>query len=181
VLGFERILDWIERGWSRIKPFFEIDVYEKAGVMRFGHFHRKVGPGGLHWKIPFFEHVIEITAVETTWRSIAQPLTTKDGATVAISTVVRYEVEDVEPYIVAIYDQHDVLADRTMGLVRRLVAKRTFQELLEAEEPEKEIATQLRRAVHKYGFRIHDVTFTAFTKARPIMWITQSTAASLDN
>ncbi len=178
---FDRILDWIDRGWSRIKPFFELDVYEKAGVMRFGRFNRKVGPGGLYWKIPFVEHVVEITCVETTWRSISQPLTTKDDVTVAVSTVVRYEVEDVEPYITLIYDQNDVLGDRTMGLVRRLVAKSTYRELLEAEEPEKLIATALRRAVGKYGFKIHDVTFTGFTKARPIMWITQSTAASLDN
>jgi regulator of protease activity HflC (stomatin/prohibitin superfamily) len=147
VFGLERIFDWIEKGWARIKPFFELDIYEKAGVMRFGHFHRKRGPGGLYWKIP----------------------------------LVRYEVEDVEPYITLIYDQHDVLADRTMGLVRRLVARSTYRELVDAEEPEKAIATALRRAVGRYGFKIHDVTFTGFTKARPIMWITQSTAASLDN
>jgi hypothetical protein len=68
-----------------------------------------------------------------------------------------------------------------MGLVRRLVARSTYRELVDAEEPEKAIATALRRAVGRYGFKIHDVTFTGFTKARPIMWITQSTAASLDN
>lgn len=178
---FDRIFDWIDRGWSRIKPFWELDVFESAGVMRFGRFHRKIGRGGLHWKIPFIECVVEVTTVETTWRSIAQPLTTKDDVTVAVSTVVRYEVEDVEPYITTIYDQHDVLADRTMGLVRRLVAKTTYKDLLDMEEPEKQIATALRRAVGKYGFKIHDVTFTGFTKARPIMWITQSVAASLDN
>lgn len=177
---FDRILDWIDRGWSRIKPFFEVDVFEKAAVLRYGKFHRKAGPG-LHWKVPFIESVHEVTAVETTWRSISQPLTTKDDVTVAVSTVVRYEVEDVEPYITMIYDQHDVLADRTLGLVRRLVARSTYRELVDAEEPEKQIATALRRAVGKYGFKIHDVTFTGFTKARPIMWITQSTAATLDN
>lgn len=177
---FDRILDWIDRGWGWIKPFYVVDVFEKAGVLRFGRFHRKAGPG-FHWKIPFCEHVMEVTAVETTWRSTAQPLTTKDDVTVAVSTVVRYEVEDVEPYITGIYDQHDVLADRTMGLVRRLVARSAYKELLEMDEPEKQIATALRRAVGKYGFKIHEVTFTAFTKARPIMWITQSVTASLDN
>lgn len=177
---FDRIFEWVDRGWGILKPFFVVDAFEKAGVLRFGRFHRKAEPG-FHWKIPLAESVMEITAVETTWRSIAQPLTTKDYQTVAVSVVVRYEVEDVEPYITRIYDQHDVLADRTMGLIRRLVAKRTLSELVDAEEPEKEIATQLRRAVGKYGFKIHDVTFTGFTKARPIMWITQSTAASLDN
>lgn len=181
MMGFERILDWIEKGWTRIKPFFELDVFEKAGVMRFGHFHREVGPGGLYWKWPFIEHVIEITAVETTWRSIAQPLTTKDNVPVAVSCVVRYEIEKVEPYLTKIFDQHDVLADRTLGLVFRFVATSTYQQILEADEPGKKIATALRYAVGRYGFKIHDVTFTGFTRARPIMWITQSTAASLDN
>lgn len=180
MLGIERIFDWLERGWSTIRPFFIVDCFEKGGVLRFGKYHRSAEPG-FHWKIPLVEKVMEITAVETTWHSPAQPLTTKDDVAVTVTTVVRYEVTDPKAYITGIFDQKDVLADRTMGAVRRLVARKTYRELVDAEEPEKEIATLVKRAVHKYGFLIHEVTFTAFTKARPIMLISQSVLKDLDN
>jgi membrane protease subunit HflK len=177
---FDRILDWIDRGWHFLKPFFIVDCMEKAGVLRFGKYHRSAMPG-FHWKVPLIEKVIEVTAVETTWHSPAQPLTTKDDVAVTVTTVVRYEVTDPELYITKIWDQRDVLADRTMGAVRRLVAKKTYRELIDAEEPEKEIATLVKRAIHKYGFLVHEITFTAFTRARPIMLISQSVLQNLDN
>jgi regulator of protease activity HflC (stomatin/prohibitin superfamily) len=177
---FEKLLELLKDAWSGIKPFFVVDVFETAGVLRLGKYHRTALPG-LHWKIPFADVPFEITTVETTWRSPAQPLTTKDDIAVTVMTVVRYSIRDVRPYITMIYDQHDVLADRTMGLVRRHVAKSTYRELVDAEEPEREIATRLRRAVSKYGFEIEEVTFTAFTRSKPITLITQSVLASMDN
>jgi len=177
---FERLLDLIRDAWSGFKPFFVVDAFETAGVLRFGKYHRTAFPG-LHWKLPFIDVPIEITTVETTWHSPAQPLTTKDDVPVTVMTVVRYSIRDVQPYITKIYDQKDVLADRTMGLVRRLVARSTYRELVDNEEPEKDIATKLRRAGSKYGFEVEEVTFTGFTKARPLMLITQSVLASLEN
>jgi regulator of protease activity HflC (stomatin/prohibitin superfamily) len=90
---FDRILDWIDRGWHFLKPFFIVDCFEKAGVLRFGKYHRSAMPG-FHWKVPLIEKVMEVTAVETTWHSPAQPLTTKDDVAVTVTTVVRYEVTD---------------------------------------------------------------------------------------
>jgi hypothetical protein len=53
-LMFDRILDWIDRGWAHLKPFFVVDAFEKAGVLRFGQYHRSAEPG-FHWKIPFVD------------------------------------------------------------------------------------------------------------------------------
>lgn len=177
---FEKLIDLLVQLRDSAMPVFVMDCYEAAGVLRFGRYHRTAGPG-LHWKIPFAEKYIEANTCETTWHSVAQPLTTKDDVQVSATTVVRYSISDVRPYIEKIYDQKDVLADRTMGLVRRHVAKSTYRELLEQEDPEAKIATALRRAVSKYGFEIHEVTFTAFTKARPLMLISQSNLKDLDN
>src|SRR5574341_556499 len=115
---FDRILDWIDRGWGLIKPFFIVEAWEGGIVLRFGKYNRTVAPG-FHWKIPLCEKPYEATTCETTWRSPAQPLTTKDDISVTIMTVVRYQIENVKPYLIV----------------------------------------------------IHDVTFTAFTRARPIMLI----------
>lgn len=176
---FERIFDWIDRGWGHLKPFFVVDAYELAGVLRFGVFHRSAAPG-LHWKIPFAEHPVEITACVTTVRLPAQPLTTKDDVAVTIASIVKYQVVDVEPYITGIFDQHDVLCDVTMGAIRRLVASANYVDLV-VTPPEAEVLRAVRAEVNKYGFKVHGVTFTAFTRARPIMLIQQSVLKDLDN
>jgi regulator of protease activity HflC (stomatin/prohibitin superfamily) len=177
---FDRIIDIIVQGWSAIRPWFVVDVYEKAGVLRFGGWNRAANPGKLHWKWPFIEKVIEITACVTTVRLPAQYLTTKDDFQVALAAIVKYEVKDVEPYITGIYDQHDVLCDVTMGAIRRYVAEQDYADLVQ-NPPEDKVATAVRRKANKYGFEIHEVTFTSFTRARPFMLISQSVFKELDN
>lgn len=178
------MLDWLKelviQGWTHIRPWFIIHAYESAGVLRFGRYHRKRGPGGIYWKIPFVEQVIEVTSCVTTLRLPAQYLTTKDGVSVAVASIVRYKIDDPEPYVRDIYDQHDVLADVTMGAVRRAIVEANYDDLLGAL-PEDKVATAVRRKANRYGFDIQEVTFTSFTRARPLMLISQQVFASLDN
>lgn len=176
----EKLIEIAVASWDRLAPFVILMPFEGGGAIRLGKYHRTLGPG-FHWKWPLLERVWEVTTCETTWHSVSQPLTTKDDVQVSLTTVVRYSISDVRPYIEKIYDQKDVLADRTMGLVRRHIAKSTYKELLEAEDPEAKIATALRRAVSKYGFQIEEVTFTVFTKAWPISLLTQANLKDLDN
>jgi regulator of protease activity HflC (stomatin/prohibitin superfamily) len=176
---FDRIFEWINSGWTHIKPFFIVNAYEKAGVLRFGKFQRAVEPG-FHWKIPFVDEAFEITACVTTVRLPAQYLTTKDDVQVSLAAIIRYEIKDVRPYITGIFDQHDVLCDVTMGAIRRRVVEANYQDLVQ-NPPEKQVATDVRRQANRYGFEIHEITFTSFTKARPIMLIQQQVLSNLDN
>lgn len=176
---FDRILDWIDKGWGWIKPFFIVDAFEKAAVLRFGVVNRAAEPG-FHWKIPFCEQPFEVTACETTVRLPSQPLTTKDDRQVTVASIVKYKVVDVVAYVTKIHDQNDVLCDVTMGAIRRHIAERNYDDLI-ATLPEDKVATVVRRAVHKYGFEVVDVTFTAFTRARPIMLISPNSVQNLDN
>lgn len=176
---FERLLDLLVQAWTGLKPFFVVDVFEKAGVLRFGKYHRSAEPG-IHWKIPFVDVPLELTACVTTVRLPTQYLTTKDDVQVALAAIVKYEVKDVRPYITGIFDQHDVLCDVTMGAIRKHTAETEYAELV-ANPPEAKVATAVRRAANRYGFEIHDVTFTSFTKARPLMLISQSILKDLDN
>jgi membrane protease subunit HflK len=176
---FDRILDWIDKGWKHLKPFFVVDAFEKAGVLRFGKYHRTAEPG-FHWKLPFADEPWEVTTCVTTVRLPAQYLTTKDDASVALAAIIKYEIVDVEPYITGIFDQHDVLCDVTMGAIRKHIAEADYIDLV-SNPPEEKVATAVRRAAHRYGFKIHEVTFTSFTKARPLMLITQNVLTSLDN
>jgi len=176
---FEPIFNWLRDTWTGLKPFFVVDVFETAGVLRFGKYHRTAMPG-LHWKIPFVDVPIEITSCRTTVRLPAQYLTTRDDVQVAVAAIIAYEITDVKPYISGIFDQHDVLCDVTMGAIRRAVAESEYKDLVE-NPPEDKVATAVRRKANRFGFSIDSVTFTSFTKARPLMLITQSVMANLDN
>ena len=175
---FERLIDLLLAAGERLLPFFVVHVYQGAGVLRFGKYNRTCGPG-LHWKIPFVEEAIEQMTCTTTMRLPPQTLTTRDGKAIVVAAVVRYSVRDVQPYISLIYDQHDALADTTMGAIRQAVRDMSFDELL-SSPPEKGIATAVRRAVGRYGIEVEAVTFTDLAAVRSFRLI-QASPKDLDN
>lgn len=173
---FDRILDIIIKAWDSLLPFEIVKVYEAGAVLRFGRFHRKVEPG-LAWKIPFAEDIITANTVLTTLRLIPQTLTTADNQSVVIGAIIKYRIEDVEAYVTQIWDQHDVLADVTMGAIGDAVAKATWADLLVNRL---DVIGVVRRQVNQYGFKIHNITFTDYGRVRSLRLIQQPTL-SLDN
>jgi membrane protease subunit HflK len=176
---FERLLDAIIGWWNWLRPCFVVRAWERGVVLRFGAYNRDLAPG-LHWKWPLIEEPVEFTACISTVRLPAQSLTTKDDVQVTLAAIVKYEIVDPKPYAVEIWDQHDVLADVTMGAIRRLTAQAEYSALV-TQPPEQEILSAVRKEVNKYGFKIHAVTLTTFTRARPLMLLNQSAVINLDN
>jgi membrane protease subunit HflK len=166
---FERLLDLLVAAWDRAAPGEVIDIYAGGGVLRLGNYHRTLGPG-YHWKWPFIERVVEVLTCETTQRIPPQSLTTKDGAHVVVACIVRYQISDVEKYVSLIWDQADVLVDVTAGAVRKAVGEMEWKALLESP-PEDVITPLVRKAVNRYGFKIHAITFTDMAKAHSIRLI----------
>jgi regulator of protease activity HflC (stomatin/prohibitin superfamily) len=175
---FDRLWDWLDRGWAWVKPFNVVDVFEKGAVLRLGKFNRAIEPG-FHWKWPLIEQVIEITTCETTMRLPPQTLTTKDGIGVVAAAFVKYEIKNIEPFVTRIFDAKDVLADVTMGAVRKVVTTMDYAALM-ADPPEKAILASVRSEVNEYGFRVHRVTFVDLAKVRSIRLI-QASPMDLDN
>lgn len=174
----EKFIEFLLQFWQRISPVTIIQHYEKGAVLRFGVFHRALDPG-LHWKWPIAEEVIEAMASITTLRLPPQTLTTADDANVVISAIVKYQIVNVEPYVTLIWDQHDVLADTTMGAVRKAVSDLTWDEL-RTESPEKRIIEFVRKEVNQFGFKIHSITFTDLGRVRSLRLIQQVTK-DIDN
>lgn len=177
---FDRIFDWVDRGWSWLRPFVVIDAWEKGAVLRFGKFRRALEPG-FHWKWPLVEHVTEITAVETTMRLLPQTLTTKDGVGVVATAIVKYEIKDVEKFVTKIFDAKDALGDITMGAVRRTVSTMGYAALMAELTPETEVLKGVRSEVSQYGFKVNRITFIDLAKVRSIRLIQADPMANIDN
>jgi DNA-directed RNA polymerase subunit E'/Rpb7 len=67
-----------------------------------------------------------------------------------------------------------------MGAIRRTTAQAEYSALV-ASPPEEEILAAVRKEVNRYGFKVHAVTFTTFTRARPLMLLSQAAIVNLDN
>lgn len=175
---FEKLIDLVVQLWNRISPAQIIKVYETGAVLRFGKYNRTAEPG-LCWKWPVVEDVVEVNSVITTLRLPPQSLTTKDGYGVVIEAIVKYQVVNVQAYVTQIWDQHDVLADVTMGSIHRAVKEHSWQELLE-QSPEQRVLQFVRNEVNRFGFKIHNITFTSLGRVRSLRLI-QQVAKDIDN
>lgn len=175
---FDKIFEWVGHGWDFIKPFAVVNEWQTGSILRFGKYARTIKPG-FHWKIPFAEVAYDFDTAITTVHLPTQPLTTDDDVQVSIRAIIKYEIVDVQPYLIEIMDQHDVLLDITMGAIQKYIAKSKYDDLVH-KLPEAEIATAVRREVHRYGFKIHAITFTAFTKARPFMLLNQNATKDIE-
>jgi regulator of protease activity HflC (stomatin/prohibitin superfamily) len=175
---FDKLLDLLTSAGSRVLPFRVVPVAQHAGVLRFGRYHRTCPPG-FHWKIPFVEEfLLEHTSI-TTLRLQPQTLTTADGVSVVVQATVKYQITDVEKYLTQVWDQVDVLADVSMGAIRRVVCGAAYDPAT-AEAQEKEIIALVRKQVNEFGFKIYTVTFTDIGRIRSIRLITHS-PLSFDN
>lgn len=175
------MFEWIREVFAELKdqllPFIVVHVYENAGVLRFGKYHRTIGPG-LRWKWPFAEYVISEHVVLTTLALEPQTITTKDDKTVVVGGIVRYRIADVQKFICEISDQHDVLRDTSMGAVLKQVRQIDLRALLD-EPPEPKIASDIRRLVKNYGMDIETFTFTDIGQIRTLRLITHTHAPPL--
>lgn len=175
---FDRLFDFLARFGGEALPAFVVPVYQNAAVLRFGKYHRTATPG-FHWKIPFVDEVYKENVFLTTVRLQPQTLTTKDGASVVVAGVVKYQVVDVQPYLSRIGDQHDLLIDTAMGAILRAVRDVDYEALL-SDPPELKIASAIRRAVKPFGVDIEAFTFTDLGRVRTIRLMTH-TPLILDN
>jgi len=153
---FEAIKELLVLLWDEIKIAYIINEYEGAVLLRYGKYKR-TDEAGLHWKCPFIDEVLTTNIVVTTTQPPSQSLMTKDNHNVVLSTVIKYEIKDVKPYLLEVEDSDDVLMDVTMAAVRQVIVDKNLSEI---NTIDKEIKYIVRKEVGKYGFKIHRVTLT---------------------
>lgn len=166
---FERLLDLILEFWADVNPVIIVNPFESGIVLRLGKYNRYLKPG-LNFKIPFFEQTMTAITVTTTMGLNAQTLVTQDGFSVVISTIVKYNVKDIKPFILDIYDSYDVINDVVQGYVREFVSVNTYDQLAH-KGTEKKIMRAVKREAAKYGVQIERVVFSDIGKVKSLRLI----------
>ena len=144
--------------------------YEGGVCLRWGKFNRMLEPG-FHWLWPFgVEEVALCNVVLETRNTQPQSLTTKDGVSLVISTVVTYTVSDPRTYLLGVFDASNVIDDSTAGTVSRAVEDSDWVEIRGDGWAEK-LTSTVRRRAKRYGVDIISVQPSDLTRSRSIRLI----------
>ena len=175
---FETIGYWVQGAWEHIKPFYIIEQYNKGIQLRFGKFHKVLNPG-IHFKVPFFDLVIEHTVVPTTMRLYSQSLTTKDEKSIVVEGIIKYQISDIKVFLLEVNDAVDAIADMTQAIVKTIIMERTWEEC-KSVEIDNIITKKARSEAKKWGIEIIQVTLSDMGIIRSIRLFTNANTTPLN-
>ena len=128
----DKLLEFITNFWNELMPFFIINDYEQAIILRGGKFKKQLN-SGWYLKYPFYDTVISAIVTKNTFHVANVNVTTLDGKTISVGPIIEYDVADVKKYLLdvneAISNAHDVargiIADYLTDCVWEDVKKKT--------------------------------------------------------
>lgn len=152
-------------GWFK---FWEVlDEYERGVVLRFGRFHKEVGPG-FHWLIPLsIDRVLSDNVVTRTDNTRNMTFTLIDGTTVVTSTVVRYNIRDVKKALLEVEGIDHVMNDCVLGNTSDMVRRSVWEDLAKPEFSEA-LNKVCRKAAWRYGVEIESVQFSDLCRTKSL-------------
>lgn len=166
-MGFERLFDIILQFIDLFRFWVVIDEFEEAVVLRFGRYHRTLGPG-LHFKIPFeVEVALADNVVVRTSGTSQLTLTLNDGVSVTVAVMTRWRIKDVRKVLLEVEGIDDVMRDLTYANLSRVARQAKWEDLLKPEW-EEELNKMVRRKAFRYGIEIEEVRLTDCCQVVPV-------------
>src|SRR5688572_30407895 len=112
----EFLKELLHKFWDLLVPCGVVSHWQRALVMRWGKYHREIGPG-FHWKCPFWEEWIVDSVVTDTQTLTGQPLTTKDDKPVVIQTMLTFHIKDLRKLLLEVEEKEKALYDVASGVL----------------------------------------------------------------
>lgn len=166
MIALERIVDYLLGLINDIMPFTVIPHYNRGVRLRFGkkageHWMRSstVLSHGFHWKIPFGDDIMEHMVKTTTMNVSEQSVTTKDGFSIVVASVVKYNVRDVETLLLEVDTAVDALNDMVKGIIRSKIIETNWAECNDSSLSGK-ISKQVKHEAAKWGIEVEEITLT---------------------
>lgn len=163
---FDKLLDFIVSIWDKLIFFSIVKQYQQGAWLRFGKLRKIVDPG-IHFKIPFFDEIDCYHVLTTAMTLEAQSLTTKDDKEIVVKAVLKYKTVDLSKFFTHVYDAVDAISDVSMGIIRQVIAKKTWEECRD-ESLDNEITKKVRIEARKWGLEVENVTLSDLSKMRSI-------------
>ena len=152
----DKLVDLLVRFGMDMLPFVIIEQWNGAVQLRYGKFIKVLYPG-IHFKIPFFDSVIECPVITQSVNLPSQTLTTLDEQSIVLKSIIRYRVSNIQTYLLGVMHANDVLIDTTQGMIRDVVELTTWDDLVDVNET---ITNKVKEYVVRWGIEVEAVTIT---------------------
>ena len=152
----DKLVDLLVRFGMDMLPFVIVEQWNGSVQLRFGKFIKVLYPG-IHFKIPFFDSVIETPVITQSVNLPSQTLTTLDDESIVLKSIIRYKVSNIQIYLLSVMHANDVLIDTTQGIIRDVVERTTWNDLVDVNET---ITNEVKEYVVRWGIEVEAVTIT---------------------
>jgi len=152
----DKLVDLLVRFGMDMLPFVIVEQWNGAVQLRFGKFIKVLYPG-IHFKIPFFDSIIECPVITQSVNLPSQTLTTLDDESIVLKSIIRYKVSNIRTYLLGVMHANDVLIDTTQGMIRDVVELTTWDDLVDVNET---ITNKVKEYVVRWGIEVEAVTIT---------------------
>jgi len=153
---FDKLVDLLVRFSMDILPFVIVEQWNGAVQLRCGKFIKVLYPG-IHFKIPFFDSIIECPVITQSVNLPSQTLTTLDDESIVLKSIIRYRVSNIQTYLLGVMHANDVLIDTTQGMIRDVVELTIWDDLVDVNET---ITNKVKEYVVRWGIEVEAVTIT---------------------
>jgi len=153
---FDKLVEFITRFSYQLTPWVIIEEWNGAVHLRFGKWIQTLRPG-FHFKLPFFDSIIECPVITQSINLPSQTLTTLDEQSIVLKSIIRYRVSNVRTYLLKVMHAADVLIDTTQGIIRDVVETTTWDDLVDVNY---QITNEVKEFVVKWGIEVEAVTVT---------------------
>jgi regulator of protease activity HflC (stomatin/prohibitin superfamily) len=152
----DKLVEFLTRFSNQLMPWVIVEEWNGAVHLRFGKWIQTLRPG-LHFKIPFFDSIIECPVITQSINIPSQTLTTLDEQSIVLKSIIRYRVSNVRTYLLNIMHATDVLIDTTQGMIRDIVEVTAWNDLVDVNH---QITDEIKKFVVKWGIEVEAVTIT---------------------
>ena len=153
---FDKLVALIERFGYQLMPWVIIEEWNAGVHLRYGRYINTLN-SGVHFKIPFFDNIIECPVITQSVNLPSQTLTTLDDESIVLKAIIRYKVSNVRTYLLGVMHANDVLIDTTQGMIRDVVELTTWEDLVDVNS---KITQEVKEYVVRWGIEVEAVTIT---------------------
>ena len=153
---FDKLVALIERFGYQLMPWVIVEEWNAGVHLRYGRYINTLN-SGVHFKIPFFDNIIECPVITQSVNLPSQTLTTLDDESIVLKAIIRYKVINVRTYLLGVMHANDVLIDTTQGMIRDVVELTTWDDLVNVNEI---ITDKVKEYVVMWGIEVEAVTIT---------------------
>jgi len=165
--GIIRIWELISNfWWSNISPIFIIKQYEKGIILRWGIFKKELKQG-INYKIPFIDESVQFVFVANTLNIPNINITTIDGKTVSISSIIEYNIEDARKYVLDSNEPISNCQDICKKIIANYLTDCSWEEI-KKKTTQTQIKNKMKDKLKDLGMNITDFGFSDIAQTRPI-------------